>query len=151
MARAARHWEGFLSDTPDNLDVRVEPSREHDRIAKEIVDSAYAVHVALGPGLLESLYEECLAVELEARSFKVRRQVAIPVVYRTVRVDAGYRMDMLVNDLVVVEVKAVEKLIPLHEAQLLTYLKLSRYQLGLLVNFNVPRVRDGIRRVVLSP
>lgn len=140
-----------MSDTPDNLDVRVEPSREHDRIAKEIVDSAYAVHVALGPGLLESLYEECLAVELEARSFKVRRQVAIPVVYRTVRVDAGYRMDMLVNDLVVVEVKAVEKLIPLHEAQLLTYLKLSRYQLGLLVNFNVPRVRDGIRRVVLSP
>jgi GxxExxY protein len=137
-------------DQPKPLARRTKPSKEHDAVAKQIVDSAFAVHVALGPGLLESLYEECLAVELASRSLQAARQVPIPIVYRSVRVDAGYRIDMTVNDLVVVEIKVVEKLIPLHEAQLLTYLKLSRYQLGLLINFNVPRIRDGIRRVILS-
>ncbi len=126
----------------------VEPSPEHDSAAHEIVDSAFAVHTVLGPGLLESVYEECLAHELRSRRLNVALQVALPVVYRDVSIDAGFRMDMVVNDLVIVENKAIERLMPIHEAQLLTYLKLSRKRLGLLINFDTVRIRDGIRRLI---
>ncbi|HLG86462.1 MAG TPA: GxxExxY protein [Alphaproteobacteria bacterium] len=128
-----------------------EPSAEHDRVARQVVDAAFAVHTALGPGLLESVYEQCLARELTERGIPVQRQVAVPVIYRDVRVDAGFRMDLLVDDLLVVEIKATERTLPIHEAQLLTYLKLSGHRIGLLINFNVPRIKEGIRRFVHSP
>ena len=125
------------------------PSTGHDEIARQVVDAAFAVHVALGPGLLESVYEQCLAYELETRNLRVARQVALPVQYREIRLDAGFRIDLIVNDLVIVEIKAIEKTLPIHEAQLLTYLKLSALRLGLLINFNVPKIKDGIRRLAL--
>jgi GxxExxY protein len=126
-----------------------EPSELHDRIARQIVDAAYQVHVTLGPGLLESVYEQCLAYELESRHLIIARQVALPVQYREIRLDAGFRIDLIINDLVIVEIKAIEKILPIHEAQLLTYLKLSMMRLGLLINFNVPKIKDGIRRLAL--
>ena len=126
----------------------LEPSTEHDLIARQIVDSAFAVHSTLGPGLLESVYEECLACELEARNLAVQRQVMLPIFYRDVRIDAGFRMDMVIGGLVVVEIKATERNLPIHEAQLLTYLKLSGHRIGLLINFNVPLIKDGIRRLI---
>ena len=126
----------------------LEPSAQHDFAAREIVDAAFAVHSALGPGLLESVYEQCLFHELTMRELRISRQVVLPVTYRGVLIDAGYRIDLMVNDLVVVEVKAVEKLLPIHEAQLLTYLKLSQRRLGLLINFNSIRIKDGIRRLI---
>ena len=124
-------------------------SPEHDAIARDIVDSAVAVHRTLGPGLLESVYEHCLAYELQSRGYRIDRQVALPVVYRDVCLEAGFRIDILVNDLVVMELKTVERLLPIHEAQLLTYLKLSGKRLGFLVNFNVPLIKEGIRRMAL--
>ncbi len=128
----------------------VEPSKEHDRVAREIVDAAFAVHLALGPGLLELVYEQCLLYELVARGLAIERQVAVPVIYRGIRIDASFRMDLRVGSLVVVEIKAVERLLPVHDAQLLTYLKLSGQKLGLLINFNAVRIKDGLRRIVLS-
>ena len=100
--------------------------------------------------MLESVYEQCLAHELRTRGLSVAQQVSQPVTYRQVRFDAGFRLDLLVEDLIVVEVKAAERLLPVHQAQLLTYLKLSGRQLGLLINFNVPLIKDGIRRMVRS-
>lgn len=126
----------------------IEPTPEHDRIARQIVDSAFALHTTLGPGLLESVYEQCLAAELRTRKLSVERQVAVPVVYRNTRIEAGLRMDMVVESLVIVEAKAVETILPIHGAQLLTYLKLSGLQLGLLINFNVTLIKNGIRRLV---
>ncbi len=123
---------------------------EHDSVARQIVDAAVTVHRYLGPGLLESVYEQCLASELGVRGLSVTRQVAVPVVYRDVRVDAGFRMDLVVNRSIVIEIKASDNLLPVHKAQLLTYLKLSGYRLGFLMNFNVLRIRDGIRRLVLT-
>lgn len=120
-----------------------------DRIARQVVDAAYAVHRALGPGLLESVYEVCLIHELNRRDLKVDRQVAVPVTYRDVRLDAGLRLDLVVEGTLLVELKAVETLLPVHQAQVLTYLKLSGLRLGLLINFNVPVIRDGIKRVAL--
>ncbi len=107
------------------------------------------MHRNLGPGLLESAYEECLCYELAAREVGVRRQVELPVKYKTVKLDCGYRMDIVFSDALVVEVKAVEKLLPVHQAQLLTYLKLSGLHTGLLINFNVPVLKQGIRRMRL--
>jgi GxxExxY protein len=127
-----------------------EPSPEHDLVARQIVDAAFAVHGTLGPGLLESVYQQCLACELEAREIPFQLQVALPVLYRNKRVEVGYRMDLVVGGLVVVEVKATERTLPVHEAQLVTYLKLSGYQLGLLINFNVVLIKYGIRRRVNS-
>jgi GxxExxY protein len=121
---------------------------EQESIARKIVDSAFTVHSALGPGLLESIYEQCLAYELESRGIMVARQSVLPVIYREIRIDSGFRIDMLVGDLVVVEVKAVEGLLPVHEAQILTYLKLSGHRLGFLINFNVARISQGIRRFI---
>ena len=126
----------------------IEPSQEHDFAARQIVDSTFAVHTALGPGLLESVYERCLEYELKSRALHVACQVALPVIYRDVSIDAGFRIDMIVNDLVVVEIKAIERLLPIHEAQLLTYLKLSDKRIGLLINFNTVRIKDGIRRLI---
>ena len=112
-----------------------------------IIGAAIDVHKALGPGLLESAYEACLAFELADRELQVERQKAIPVTYKGLEIDAGYRIDLLVEQSVVLEIKAVEKLMPIHEAQLISYLKLGNYQLGLLVNFNVRLLKQGIRRV----
>jgi len=119
-----------------------------NEITEEIIGSAIAVHRALGPGLLESAYEACLAYELAQRGLAVERQKGLPVTYRGVKVDCGYRLDLLVEELVVVELKAIEKLDRIHEAQLLSYLKLSGYRVGLLINFNVRMLKQGIRRMV---
>ncbi len=119
-----------------------------NEISGQIVDAAMKVHTALGPGLLESAYEGCLAFELLSRGVPVVRQAELPVVYCGHRIDVGYRIDLLVADLVIVEIKAVEKLVPIHDAQLLTYLKLSDKRVGLLLNFNVIRIKDGIKRLV---
>ncbi len=122
---------------------------EIERVATAIIDAAYKVHTKLGPGLLESIYEACLEYELLKRGMRVQRQVKLPVVYDGVLLDAELRLDLLVEDLVIVEVKAVEKMIPLFEAQALTYLKLTGKRLCLLLNFNVERIKDGMKRVVL--
>lgn len=114
-----------------------------------MVDAALQVHRTLGPGLLESAYEICLAHELESRGRVVRKQVALPLVYRDVKLEAGYRIDLVVDDAVVVEVKAVEALAPVHEAQLLTYLRLSERRLGFLINFNVVLLKQGLKRMIL--
>ena len=121
-----------------------------NQLSHEIIGAALEVHKALGPGLLESAYEECLAREFTVRDIAFERQVSLPVNYKGAAVDAGYRLDFLVSDLVVVELKAVDVLLPIHEVQVLTYLKLSRKKLGMLVNFNTARLREGIKRVVLD-
>ena len=120
-----------------------------EEVARTIVDAAMAVHRALGPGLLESVYEVCLAHELERRGRTVLRQIAIPVTYESIKLDTGYRIDLMVDDSVVVEVKALETLVRLHEAQLLTYLRLSHCRLGLLINFNGVFLKNGIKRMIL--
>jgi GxxExxY protein len=120
-----------------------------EQVAAQVIDSALKVHRALGPGLLESVYETCLAHELAKRGLTFECQLHLPVVYDGVRLDAGLRIDVLVENCVVVEVKAVERLLPVCEAQLLTYLKLTGKRLGLLINFNVPLLKDGIKRRVL--
>jgi GxxExxY protein len=123
-------------------------SDEAEWAARQVVDAAVAVHRALGPGLLENVYEVCLCHELAKRDVPFERQVTLPVVYDGVRLDAGLRLDLLVAECIVIELKAVEKLIPLHEAQLLTYLKLTGHRLGLLLNFNSPLLKDGLKRLV---
>jgi len=117
-------------------------------ITGQIVDAAMKVHTVLGPGLLESTYEACLAFELSKRGLRVQRQVELPVMYDGIRIDVGYRIDLLVEELVIVESKSVAELAPIHEAQLLTYLKLSDRHVGLLMNFNVVHLKDGIKRMV---
>ena len=128
----------------------VEPSPEHDLLAHEVVDAAFSVHRTLGPGLLESAYEQFMAYEFEARAISFRRQVILPIAYRGYTIETGYRMDMIVGGLIVVEIKSVEKLLPIHEAQLHTYLKLSGFHLGLLINFHVPLLKYGIKRRIWS-
>ncbi|RMG37292.1 MAG: GxxExxY protein [Gammaproteobacteria bacterium] len=120
---------------------------ELERTGKYILDAAFRVHTALGPGLLESAYEACLAYELHAMGVPVQRQVEQAVVYWGQVIDVGYRLDLLVDE-VVVEIKAVERLLPVHEAQLLSYLKMGNHRLGYLLNFNVLRLKDGIKRLV---
>lgn len=122
---------------------------ETERVDKAILDAAFAVHTDLGPGLLESVYEACCAHVLRQKGVSVETQLALPVSYQDVRVDAGLRLDMLVAGLVIVEFKAVEKMLPLYEAQLLTYLKLTGHRLGYLLNFNVLHFKDGIKRLIL--
>jgi GxxExxY protein len=117
-----------------------------DKIGKAVVDSAFRVHSELGPGLLESIYETCLAHEIIKRGIPIKRQAAIPIVYDGVTFGGGLRLDLLVDDAVVVEVKAVERLLPVFEAQVLSYLKLAKLRLGYLINFNVPLIREGIER-----
>jgi GxxExxY protein len=120
---------------------------ELNEITGQIVDAAMKVHTKLGPGLLESAYESCLAYELRKRGLQVATQVALPVRYDDVELEVGYRLDLLVESQVIVELKSVEKMIPLYEAQLLSYLKLSGRKIGLLINFNVVRLKDGIQRL----
>lgn len=122
---------------------------ERDPLTAQIIGGAIEVHKALGPGLLESAYEACLCHELCSRGLSVQRQVEVPVIYRGVRIDCGYRMDLLVNAEVIVELKAIEKLLPIHEAQLLTYMKLANIRRGLMFNFHMPVLKDGIIRRVL--
>ena len=119
-------------------------------LAKIAVDCAYRVHTTLGPGLLESVYEKCLTHELCKQNLSIETQVHLPVIYDGVQLDAGLRLDIWMERKVILELKAAEELTPLHQAQLLTYLKLTGNQLGLLINFNTPLIKHGIRRVVLS-
>lgn len=118
-------------------------------ITHEIIGGAIEVHRFLGPGLLEFAYEECLARELQLRNVKVERQKPIPIVYKDVKLDCGYRLDLQVESRIVVELKAIEALAPIHEAIILTYMRLSGCRLGLLINFNVPVLKDGIKRYII--
>ena len=119
-----------------------------DEISKVVIGCAITVHKELGPGLLESTYEACLEYELKERGLEVQRQLLLPVNYKGKLIDAGYRIDLLVNERVIVELKAVEEMTKVHEAQLITYLKLSGVKLGLLINFNEAYLRNGIKRLV---
>jgi GxxExxY protein len=123
---------------------------EINRITDQIIGAAIRVHRELGPGLLESTYEACLVYELTDQGLFVEPQKELPVIYRNLRLDCGYRLDLLVEKQVVVEVKSVDKLHPVHQAQLLTYLKLSKLHVGLLMNFNVQLLKEGIKRFVLD-
>ncbi len=124
--------------------------RTANEVSRLVLDASMRVHTALGPGLLESTYEACLAHELKNSGLSVQTQVPLPVVYQGLKLEIGYRIDLLVDDLVVVEVKSVEALAPIHHAQVLTYLKLSGKSLGLLINFNAVRLKDGIKRFVMG-
>jgi len=124
-------------------------SLELNIITGKIIDAAMKVHTALGPGLLESAYEACLVHELKKIGLKVLSQVALPVCYDGIQIELGYRIDLLVQDTVIVELKAVDKVNPVHQAQLLSYLRLSNKPLGLLINFNTMHLRDGIKRIIL--
>lgn len=118
-------------------------------LSERVIGMAISVHRELGPGLLESAYEECLSFELREGGIAFQRQCPLPVVYKSVKLDCGYRMDLVVAQELVIEVKAVEKVLPIHEAQMLTYLKLSGHRVGLLMNFNSVVLKDGLRRFVL--
>lgn len=122
---------------------------EINLITKEIIGAAIEVHKQLGPGMLESAYEECLCYELSLRGLKVERQKPIPVVYKEIKLDCGYRADLLVENEVVVELKAQDVILPVHEAQILTYLRFANKKIGLLINFNVTVLKNGIRRFIL--
>jgi GxxExxY protein len=121
---------------------------ELNQLSEQVIAAAIAVHKELGPGLLESTYEACLAHELLSRGIEVERQKSVPVIYRGIQIDCGYRLDLLVNRTVIVELKAVERIDNIHEAQILSYLRLSGFKLGLLINFNVRFLKDGIRRFI---
>ena len=121
---------------------------DHNEITRRIIGACIEIHRRLGPGLLESAYEECLCYELALQGLKFERQRPLPVIYKGMNLDCGYRLDLIVEEKVIVELKTVAELLPIHEAQLLTYLKLSALTVGLLINFNVPALRDGIKRVV---
>ena len=124
-------------------------SPDVEKIGKAVLDAAFKVHTALGPGLLESVYETCTAFELTQCGLRAPTQVALPVTYRDIKMDAGLRPDMIVEDSVIVEFKSVDTMHPIFEAQLITYLKLTGIRLGLLINFNVVHLKDGIKRMVL--
>jgi GxxExxY protein len=121
---------------------------EIEQTAEQVVDAMLKVHRALGPGLLESTYQACLAHELRCRGIEVCCEVSLPVRYDGIEIEAGYRIDMLVAECIIIENKSVQAIAPIHEAQLLTYLKLSGHRLGFLVNWNVPLIKDGIKRMV---
>jgi len=122
---------------------------EINELARQVVDAVFQVHKALGPGLLESVYEACLCHELKKRHIPYQQQVSIPVIYDGVEIEAGLRLDLWVDKKLIVELKAVEQLHEVHKAQLITYLKLTGTRLGLLVNFNVPVIKQGIKRIIL--
>lgn len=123
---------------------------EHSELTRQIIGAAIEIHRHLGPGLLESTYESCLVYELEKLELSVQKQVTLPVVYKELQLPKAYRIDLLVNEQIVVELKAVDKILPVHEAQVLSYLKLSQRKVGLLFNFNVKMMKDGIRRFALK-
>ncbi len=132
---------------PTNIAIPLSP--EDERIARMIVDSAYTVHKALGAGLLESVYETCLCHEIGKRGLTHKRQVVVPLVYDGIKFTEGFRLDVLVEERIVCELKSVEKMENVHLSQVLTYLKLTGNRLGFLINFNVPLIKNGIRRVIL--
>jgi GxxExxY protein len=119
-----------------------------NKITDVIIGAAIEVHKALGPGLLESAYETCLAFELMERGLAIEQQKALPVVYKDVKLDCGYRLDLLVEEQVIVEIKSVENIVPIHQAQLLSYLKISGLPVGLIINFNVNVLKNGIKRII---
>ena len=119
-----------------------------NEISKKIIGCAIEVHRQLGPGLLESAYQECLLYELKLAGLKVQKEKPMPIIYKEIKLDHGYRMDLLVEDKVVIEIKTVDNLIDVHKAQVLTYLKLGNYKLGLLLNFQVAVLKNGIKRVI---
>src|SRR5260221_3515790 len=124
-------------------------SEAADRAAREVLDAACKLHTALGPGLLESVYEACLVHDLMRKEVHVRRQVPVQISYHGLHLEAGLRLDLLGDEQVIVEIKVVERMVPVHEAQILSYLKLANLRLGLLINFNVVRLKEGIRRFAL--
>jgi GxxExxY protein len=132
----------FIAGAPNH-------SEDNDPRTGPIIGAAIEVHRDLGPGLLESAYEQCLCHELHLRGFSFRRQIDLPVLYKGLKLDCGYKIDLLVRDEVILELKSVEKLLPIHQAQLLTYLRLAQKRVGLLINFNVPLLTQGIIRRVL--
>ena len=121
-----------------------------NELTREVIGAGIEVHRALGPGLLESAYEECLCHELKLRKVPFERQKPLPVIFKGVNLDCGYRLDLLISNSVLVEIKSVEKLLPIHDAQILTYLKLGGWNLGLLINFNVPILKQGIKRIAFG-
>lgn len=129
--------------------IKIISLEELNKISGEVVDAAMDVHSALGPGLLESAYEYCLAHELSERGLKVEKQVPIPLAYKNIQLEVGFRIDLLVEESLIVELKAVENILPIHEAQIFTYLKLTGCHVGLLLNFNVVSMKKGIKRIIL--
>ena len=121
----------------------------YQELTEKIIGCAIEVHKVLGPGLLESAYEECLSYELMQNGFRIERQKAVPVIFKEVKFDCGYRIDVLVENKVLLELKSVEALAPIHEAQILTYMKFAEIKIGLLINFNVTKLKNGIKRFVL--
>ena len=130
------------------LNIRSPLSPELESVAEVVIDCVFAVHKELGPGLLESVYETCLAWELASRGLKVQRQVVLPIIYRGQRIDDGLRLDLLVEDQIVLEIKAVRQMEPVFKTQTLTYIRLSKKRLGFLINFHSIMIRDGIERVI---
>lgn len=126
------------------------PVDQKDHVTQRVIGLAIEIHRSLGPGLLEAVYEECLCLEMKQASLDFRRQVALPVFYKGVQLNCSYRLDLVVQGQIIVEVKAIEKLMPVHEAQLLTYMRLGRIPVGLLLNFNSATLKDGIRRLQLA-
>ena len=122
----------------------------HESLTEQIIGAAMEVHKALGPGLLESAYEECLCHELHLRGLKFQRQLSVPVIYKGVSLDCGYRLDLVVEDIVILELKCIDRVLAIHEAQLLTYLRLLDKPVGFIINFNVPVLRQGIIRKVFD-
>ncbi len=123
-------------------------SQKINRITEKIIGCSIEVHRNLGPGLLESAYEKCLCYELTQAGFEYKQQLPLPVIYKGINLECGYRMDVVVEDLVIVEIKAIERILPVHEAQLLSYLKLYNKKVGLLMNFHVPMLKSGLKRIV---
>ena len=123
---------------------------ETERVAKGVVHALYTVHSRMGAGLLESVYEACVAYELRNAGFTVERQKPVPIIYDDVQLDEGFKLDLPVNGCVIVEIKAVEKIAPVHQAQVKTYLRLTDVELGILANFNVPLIKDGLQRIILT-
>ena len=128
---------------------RKEVFMEFDPLSKEIIGCAIEVHKLLGPGLLESAYEECLVYELLNKSYQIDRQKPIPVMYKNIRLDCGYRLDLLVEKRIIVELKSIDEITLVHEAQILTYMRFSNIKIGLLINFNVTLLKNGLKRFVL--
>jgi GxxExxY protein len=123
--------------------------RQTEKLATELVDAAYSVHSELGPGLLESIYENCLCHELSLRGIEFEQQVVLPIAYKDLVIEGGLRLDLIVDQQIIVELKAVEKTIAVHRAQILTYMKLAGYRLGFLINFNVSKITQGVERFII--
>jgi GxxExxY protein len=136
-----------MADKDQEMEVFAERQKA-DELSREIIGAAIEVHKHLGPGLFESAYEECLCCELGLRGIAFKRQVPLPLNYKGIKLECGYRLDLLVEDLVVVELKAVEAFDPIYDAQMITYLKLRNAWLGMIINFNVRKLKDGVRRLV---